>query len=123
MLLISSTQHYKRGALQARFYLASSSIGDIVAFGGGWNGSTYYSVVDMLNVTSHTWFTVNLSQPRAWLASTSSTNKIFFGGGYNRSSGLSNLVDIFEIPLRLQLHRHRPHQQIQRQKFRQPNLF
>jgi hypothetical protein len=57
------------------------------------------SVVDMLNVTNNTWFTVNLSQPRYWLASTSSTNKIFFGGGVNSSSEISNVVDIFEIPL------------------------
>jgi hypothetical protein len=49
----------------------------------------------MLNVTSNTWFTVNLSQPRSRLASTSSTNKIFFGGGY------SKIVDIFEIPFPL----------------------
>jgi hypothetical protein len=46
---------------QTRYWLASSSIGDIVAFGGGWSGSTPFSVVDMLNVTSNTWFTVNLS--------------------------------------------------------------
>jgi hypothetical protein len=63
---------------EARYYLATSSIGEIVAFGGGWNGSTYYSVVDMLNVTSNTWFTVTLSQPRHGLASTSSTNEFFW---------------------------------------------
>jgi hypothetical protein len=50
---------------QARYGLASSSIGEIVAFGGGWNGSTFFSVVDMLNVTSNTWFTVTLSHPRS----------------------------------------------------------
>jgi hypothetical protein len=84
---------------QARYGLASSSIGEVVAFGGGSNGSTYYSVVDMLNVTSNTWFIVNLSQPRYLLASTLSTNKIFFGGGQNDSTGFFDVVDIFEIPL------------------------
>jgi hypothetical protein len=77
---------------QARYQLAAStSIGEIVAF-GGWDGLIYSVVVDMLNVTSNTWFTVTLSQSRSWLASTSSTNnKILFGGGL-RSTGL--FVDI-----------------------------
>jgi hypothetical protein len=83
---------------QARTLLASSSIGEIVAFGGGRDGSTESSVVDMLNVTSNIWFTASLSQLRSWLASTSSTNKIFFGGG-NSSSGPSDVVDIFEMIL------------------------
>jgi hypothetical protein len=52
----------------------------------------------MLNVTSNTWFTANLSQSRYSLASTSSTNKIFFGGG-GIPLGYSDVVDIFEIPL------------------------
>jgi hypothetical protein len=84
---------------QARYLLSASSIGEIVAFGGGWNGSTVYSVVDMLHVTSNTWFTATLSQPRDWLASTSSTNKIFFGGGQNTRSLSVVVVDIFEIRL------------------------
>jgi hypothetical protein len=69
-----------------------ASIGDIVAFGGGWTSSTSSSVVDMYNVTSNIWFTVTLSHPRYYLASTSSTNKkILFGEGL-RSTGL--FVDI-----------------------------
>jgi hypothetical protein len=54
----------------------------------------------MYNATSNIWFIANLSQPRGLLAATSSTNKIFFGGGWsNSSSGYSNTVDIFDIPL------------------------
>jgi hypothetical protein len=56
------------------------------------------------NITSNSWFTLNLSQPRGWFASTSSQNKIFFAGGakvYNQEkntvSGPSNVVDIFEF--------------------------
>jgi hypothetical protein len=84
----STSQTWSTSTLsQARYQLAAStSIGEIVAF-GGWDG-LIYSVVDMLNVTSNTWFTVNLSHPRYLLASTSSTNnKILFGGGL-RSTGL-----------------------------------
>jgi hypothetical protein len=101
----STSQTWSTSTLsQVRYLLASSSIGEIVAFGGGcilWIGSAcgnYSNVVDMLNVTSNTWFTTNLAQPRALLASTSSTNKIFFGGGFS-SSGYSDVVDIFEIPI------------------------
>jgi hypothetical protein len=97
----STSQTWSNATLsQARYWLAASSIGDIVAFGGGTHdGSTPSSVVDMLNLRSNTWFTRNLSQPRYLLGSTSSTNKIFFGGGSrgNIESGLSNVVDIFEI--------------------------
>jgi hypothetical protein len=42
----STSQTWSTSTLsQARYQLASSLIGDIVAFGGGWNGSTLYSVV------------------------------------------------------------------------------
>jgi hypothetical protein len=59
----STSQTWSNTTLsQARYELSSSSIGEIVAFGGGRNGSTFYSVVDMFNVTSNTWFTENLSQ-------------------------------------------------------------
>jgi hypothetical protein len=52
----STTQTWSTSTLsQARYWLASSSIGEIVAFGGGTSdGSTASSVVDMLNVTSNT---------------------------------------------------------------------
>jgi hypothetical protein len=44
---------------QARDALAATSVGEIVAFGGGWDCSTLYSVVDMFNVTSNIWFSCN----------------------------------------------------------------
>jgi hypothetical protein len=86
---------------QARIYFSATSIGEIVAFGGGWNGLTYSSVVDMYNVTSNTWFNTNLSQACSYTAASSSTNKILFGGGFNGT--YLNIVDIFEIPLSLLL--------------------
>jgi hypothetical protein len=92
----STSQTWSTSTLsQARYYLASSSIGEFVAFGGGWNGSTFSSVVDMLTVTSNTSFIMTLTQARYLLASTSSTNKLFFGGGI--SGGFSDRIDIFEF--------------------------
>jgi hypothetical protein len=75
----STSQTWNNTTLsQARYSLAASSIGEIVACGGGLGDSTDSSVVDVFNVTSNTWLTVTLSQPCYELASTSSTNKIFF---------------------------------------------
>jgi hypothetical protein len=94
----STSQTWSNTTLsQARYYLAASSFGDIVAFGGGTtDGFTASAVVDMYNVTSNIWFTATLSQSRGFLASTSSTNKIFFGGGLG-NTGVSNVVDIFDF--------------------------
>jgi hypothetical protein len=77
---------------QARYYIATSSIGEIIAFGGGWDGSSLSSVVDVYNITSNSWFTLNLSQPRHQITSLSFENKILFAGGYG-----SNAVDIFDF--------------------------
>jgi hypothetical protein len=96
----ATTQTWSTATLsQNRTLLAAASIGDIVAFGGGTfdDGPGFSAVVDMYNATSKIWFTASLNQPRGFLAATSSTNKIFFGGGIS-SRGVSNLVDIFDIP-------------------------
>jgi hypothetical protein len=77
---------------QSRTAFAWTTMRDIVAFGGGYDGSNPSSVVDLYNSTSNTWLTTNLSQPRYWLASTSPTNKIFFGGG-----AVFDIVDIFDF--------------------------
>jgi hypothetical protein len=91
----STSQTWSTSTLsEARYGFATSSIGEIVAFGGGRSDNLLYSVVDMFNVTNNTWFTAYLSQPRYLLASASSTNFILFGGGYN-ASGYSDVVDIF----------------------------
>jgi hypothetical protein len=95
----SSSQTWRSTTLfQSRYFLATSSFGEIVAFGGGWDGSTYSSVVDFYNVTSGIWFNAVLRQRRQFLSATSCTNKIFFGGGQYSSNSYSNFVDIFEIP-------------------------
>jgi len=101
----STSQTWSTATLsQARELLAAASIGDMVVFGGGSpDGFTMSAVVDMYNVTSNIWFTASLSQPRAGLAASSSsssvsTNKILFGGGLS-NTGISNIVDIFDIPL------------------------
>jgi hypothetical protein len=101
----STSQTWSTATLsQARELLAAASIGDIVVFGGGSpDGFTASAVVDMYNVTSNIWLNTTLSQPRAGLAAASSsssvsTNKILFGGGLS-NTGMSNIVDIFDIPL------------------------
>jgi hypothetical protein len=94
----SITQTWSVATLsQNRTLLASASIGEIVAFGGGTpDGLSASSIVDVYNITSNIWFTTTLSEARAFLASTSTRNKIFFGGGLS-NTGLSDIVDIFDF--------------------------
>jgi hypothetical protein len=93
----------------ARCYPGSAVLGDLVLIaGGGNNGISYggveidnitsYDIIDVYNITSNSWSTLNLSQPRSIFASISSQNKIFFGGGQINHE-YSNVVDIFEFPL------------------------
>jgi hypothetical protein len=66
---------------EARFWLASTSSGELVFFAGGYNSTGPSNRVDIYNVTSGSWTTATLSIPRYQLAATSSQNLVFFGGG------------------------------------------
>jgi tRNA A-37 threonylcarbamoyl transferase component Bud32 len=80
---------------QARWSLAAASSGELVFFGGGWNGTTVSGTVDIYNTTNGSWTTGNLTFPRTELAAASSENLVFFAGGTNYGS--SNRVDIYNI--------------------------
>jgi hypothetical protein len=96
----STTQTWSIATLsQNRSLLASASIGEIVAFGGGSpDALSASSIVDIYNITSNSWFTTTLSEARGFLASVSTSigNKIIFGGGLS-NTGLSDIVDIFDF--------------------------
>jgi len=87
----------------ARGGLAATSSGELVFFGGGYNGGLQYmpsNQVDICNVTSGIWTTATLSVPRAELAATSSGYLVFFAGGWNSNYGFPvyyNRVDIYNI--------------------------
>jgi len=84
----------------ARDYLAATSSGELVFFGGGYTGTGTTDQVDICNVTSGSWTTATLSIPRSDLAATSSGNLVFFAGGYNGNSnnpGYYDRVDIYNI--------------------------
>jgi hypothetical protein len=71
---------------EARFWLAATSSGDLVIFGGGLNTTSPYTPsdrVDICNVTSGIWTTATLSVPRYQLAAASSVNFVFFAGGWS----------------------------------------
>jgi hypothetical protein len=91
---------------QARAGFAATSVGNLVLFGGGVNGSiicfdslcfgSTSKVVDIYNVTSDTWATATLSQARYFHAATSVASRYaLFAGGWNGTYG-SNVVDIFD---------------------------
>jgi hypothetical protein len=60
---------------QPRSRLAATSVGNLVLFGGGYNGSSHSNVVDVFNVTSNTWTTATLSKARSGLVATSVDNR------------------------------------------------
>jgi hypothetical protein len=67
--------------IQPRYYLATTSLGNLAFFGGRQTtGSQSSNVVDIFNSTSQTWSTSTLSQARYWLAS-SIGDIVAFGGG------------------------------------------
>jgi len=80
---------------QGRYYLAATSAGGKVFFGGGWTGSAASNVVDIFDAATLTRTTTSLSQARYLLAATSAGGNVFFGGGLT-GSALSNVVDIFD---------------------------
>lgn len=78
-----------------RSYLAATSSGPLVFFGGGVVFSTKSDVVDIFNTNFLIWTTATLSQARCYLAATSSGSLVFFGGGENAAGSRTNVVDIF----------------------------
>jgi hypothetical protein len=95
--LISATTTTTRLSV-SRYFLSSSSIGDLVLFGGGFdNSSNPSNVVDIYNVTSNVWNITTLSESRGSLCSTSVGDRyVLFGGGWNGTS-YSKIVDIFDL--------------------------
>jgi hypothetical protein len=69
---------------EARYGLSTTSLNDLVVFGGGETAPfcpTVSNVVDMYNLTTNSHTTTNLSVARCYSASTLSLNLIFIGGG------------------------------------------
>jgi len=83
---------------QARYHLAATSSGELVFFGGGWNGTSGYvsNRVDICNVTSEIWTTATLSVPRRELAAASSGSLVFFAGGTD-GTNVYNQVDVYNV--------------------------
>jgi hypothetical protein len=84
---------------EARDWLAATSSGDLVLFGGGVNATPYTPSdrVDICNVTSRSWTTATLSIPRIELAAASSSNLVFFGGGSYIETPVYDRVDIYNV--------------------------
>jgi tRNA A-37 threonylcarbamoyl transferase component Bud32 len=98
----TSTQTWSTATLsEARYGLAAAAADDFVVFGGGTvDYKSPSAVVDLYCLSNKTWYTARLSEPRHWLAAASVGNKVFFAGGYNKNDEkLSDLVDIFEVPI------------------------
>jgi hypothetical protein len=92
-----STNTWTVAALsQARFLLASSSVGHKALFAGGYLSSGFSSVVDIYDSASNSWSTATLSVARGGLAAASVGNKALFAGGGALSIGVVADVDIYD---------------------------
>jgi len=83
---------------QARYFLASTALNNLVFFAGGFiDSNTFSSVVDIYNINSGAWTTASLSQARYGLAATTvGTDLVIFAGGMSLS-GTSSVVDIYNV--------------------------
>ena len=85
----------------ARYFIASTSVGDYALFGGGSlqiNG-LHSDVVDIYNIATTNWTIYNFEQTRNLLAATSVGRYALFGGGLvtaNNASSVLASVDIFD---------------------------
>jgi hypothetical protein len=80
---------------EARWFLAATSSGELVFFGGGYNATGPSDRVDICNVTSGIWTTATLSVARYQHAAASSGTLVFFAGGWIYQSTIYNTVDIY----------------------------
>ena len=75
--------------------MGSASVGDLVMFAGGNDGSgTQYSKVDIYNVVTQAWSTAALSGIRNQVRAVTVGTLVVFAGGAG-SSGATNAVDIY----------------------------
>jgi tRNA A-37 threonylcarbamoyl transferase component Bud32 len=82
---------------QPRAFLAATSLGNLAFFGGGrTHGDQPSNVVDIFDATRQSWRTTTLSQARWNLSACSIDDLIIFSGGCD-SSGLSFIVDIYNV--------------------------
>jgi len=85
---------------QARFMIASASLGNKAFFAGGAPSNSFGTVrVDIYNDAQDLWTTANLSQPRHAVAGASAGDKALFAGGLGYVIGTqTGLVDIYDSP-------------------------
>jgi predicted Ser/Thr protein kinase len=97
-LLVNNYNQTTATLSEARFYLAATSSGELVFFGGGQNGTlTVSDRVDIYNVTSGSWTAASFSIPRGYLTAAASGNLVFFAGGWDNNASYYNQVDIYNV--------------------------
>jgi hypothetical protein len=61
-------------------------------------GYTSYDVIDVYDITTEKWTSLNLSEPRALLGAAALGDKVFFAGGVNfQDNIISDKVDIYDV--------------------------
>ena len=85
------------GSLPARSLLSIASFSNLVFFAGGVRNSTFFNLVNILDLTNGIWsvYSPGLSQARASLVSTNVKSKVIFAGGITLST-YSSVIDIYD---------------------------
>lgn len=66
-------------------------------FGGGTDGTSPSSAVDVYNALTDTWSVVNLSGARSQLSIVATTNNVLFAGGVNSNGEVSDVIDALRL--------------------------
>jgi N-acetylneuraminic acid mutarotase len=82
---------------EAKLFMGSATLGNKVWFGGGTNGISYLTDVEVYDLSTGLWAPAgNLFEPRFFVGgSVSCGTKIFFAGGYDDNVSY-NIVDIYD---------------------------
>jgi len=81
--------------------VAVASAGNKILFAGGSYGPMVSSRVDILDITTNTWTTAELSKARGYMTTAVLGNKIFFAGGFDQTGFGSSRVDIYDVSTNL----------------------
>lgn len=66
-------------------------------FGGGTDGTSPSTAVDVYNTLTDTWSVVNLSTARSQLSIVATTNNVLFAGGINSNGDATDTVEALRL--------------------------
>jgi adenosine deaminase CECR1 len=81
----------------ARYDLDCTVVGSMVFFGGGTDGTSPSTTVDVYNAMTDMWSVVNLSSARSQLSIVATTNNVLFAGGITSNGDVTDAVEALRL--------------------------